>query len=65
LSAYKIQLHQHVKPSDYCLRKEFATEMLSYIDENNSQLDTVCFTDEANFHLCNKVNKANCCIWGY
>jgi hypothetical protein len=25
----------------------------------------VCFSDEATFHLCDKVNKHNCRIWGY
>jgi hypothetical protein len=60
LHAYKIQLCQHIMPNDCHLRDEFTPEMLSRIDENTLHLDTVCFSDKTNFHLCGKVNKHNC-----
>ena len=63
LCAFNIQLHHHIKPNDRPLRTHFATEMLLQI-ENNSYLDNIDFLDEANFHLCGKLNKHNCQISG-
>jgi len=40
-----------------------AVEMLSHIEENN-YLDLVLFSDESTFHVCGKLNRHNCRIWG-
>jgi hypothetical protein len=65
LNAYRIQLCQHITPNDHHFKAECVIKMFSCINENNLYMDTVCFSDEATFHLCGKVNKHNCCIWGY
>ena len=38
--------------------------MLSRIEENGNYLDLVLFSDESTFHVCGKVNRHNCRIWG-
>ena len=64
LHAYKLQLLHHIKPADHRKRTDFAVEMLSRIEENESYLDLVLFSDESTFHVCGKVNRHNCRIWG-
>ena len=64
LCAFKIQLRHHIKPNDRPLRAHFAVEMLLRIKNDNSYLDNIVFLDEATFHLCGKINKHNCQIWG-
>ena len=38
--------------------------MLLRIENDNSYLDNIVFSDEVTFHLCGKINKHNCKIWG-
>lgn len=64
LKAYKIQLVQKLQPNDKPKRKEFTSEMLSRIDEDNDFLNHVAFSDEATFHTSGKVHRHNCRIWG-
>ena len=64
LRAYKLQLLHHIKPDDHRKRTDFAVEMLSRIEENDSYLDLVLFSDESTFHVCGDVNRHNCRIWG-
>jgi len=64
LRAYKLQLLHHIKPDDHRKRTDFAVEMLSHIQENGNYLDLVLFSDELTFHVCGKVNRHNCRIWG-
>jgi hypothetical protein len=64
LRAYKLQLLHHIKPDDHRKRTDFTVEMLSRIEENDSYLDLVLFSDESTFHVCGKVNRNNCRIWG-
>ena len=64
LSAFKIQLRHHIKPNDRPLRVHFAAEMLLRIENDNSYLDNIVFSDEVTFPLCGKINKHNCRIWG-
>ena len=45
LHAYKIQLHQKVKPHDRTVRMKFAETILAKIDANDTFLDWVCFSD--------------------
>jgi hypothetical protein len=51
---------QHIMCNDQHLRAEFATESFACINEDNSNLDTVCFYDNITFHLCDKANKHSC-----
>ena len=64
LCGFKIQLRHHIKPNDRPLRAHFAAEMFLRIENDNSYLDNIDFLDEATFHLCGKINKHNCWIWG-
>ena len=64
LLAHKLQLLHHMKPDDHRKRIDFAVEMLSHVEENDNYLDLVPFSDESNFHVCWKVNRHNCRIWG-
>ena len=64
LCAFKIQLRHHIKPNDRRLRAHFAIEMLLRIENDNSCLDNIVFSDEATFLLCAKINNHKCRIWG-
>lgn len=64
LRAYKLQLHQMITPNDRLERKRFAETMLDKVDDDDSFLTRVCFSDEATFHVSGKVNRHNCRIWG-
>ncbi|PSN29581.1 hypothetical protein C0J52_27844, partial [Blattella germanica] len=65
LRAYKLQLHQMIKPNDKLKRKRFAETMLDKVDDDDSFLTRVYFSDETTFHVNGKVNKHNCRIWGF
>ena len=64
LCAFKIQLRHHIKPNDRPLRAHFAAEMVLRIENDNSYLYNIVFSDETTFHLCGKLNKHHCRIWG-
>jgi len=64
LHAYKIQLKQEIKPDDRPKRVDFATFMLNTIDEDETFLQRICFSDEAAFYVNGCVNQHNCCILG-
>ncbi|GBN44129.1 hypothetical protein AVEN_1787-1 [Araneus ventricosus] len=63
LYAYKIQIVQKLQPNDGVQRVAFAVEMLSRIENEHDFLNRIIFSDEATFHVSNKVNKYNCRIW--
>lgn len=64
LHAYKIQIHQQIKPTDRPKRTEFASFLLNVIDDNPNFLQRVLFSDEATFHINGCVNRHNCRVWG-
>jgi hypothetical protein len=64
LFPYKIQMVQHLLPDDRDNRKTFAMDILQRVDNDPSFLSRVLFSDEATFHVCGKVNRHNCRIWG-
>jgi hypothetical protein len=64
LRACKLQLLHHIKPDDHRKRTDFAVETLSRREENDNYLDLVLFSDESTLHVCGKVNRHNCHIWG-
>ena len=64
LHAYKLQIVQALKPDDRPRRAAFAEEILQRIDDDNGYLNSVCFSDEATFHVSGKVNKHTIRIWG-
>jgi hypothetical protein len=64
LHAYKIELKHEIRPDDWPKRSEYADFMLNQIDDNETFLRQVCFTDEVTFHVDGCVNQHNCRIWG-
>ena len=64
LHAYKLQIVQALKPNDHPRRAAFAEEILQRIDDDNDNLNSVVFSDEATFHVSGKVNKHNIRICG-
>ena len=64
LYAYKVQMLQALQPNNMSRRKEFAVNMLQRISEDEAFLKRVYFSDEATFHVSEKLNKHNVRIWG-
>jgi ferredoxin-like protein FixX len=64
LYAYKIQLKHDIKPDEVPKHYDFASLMLNKIDEDETFVRQICFTDEATFHMNGCVNCHNCRIWG-
>ncbi|KAJ4426379.1 hypothetical protein ANN_27193 [Periplaneta americana] len=60
----KAAIHQMITPNDKLERKRFAETMLDKVDNDDTFLTRVCFSDEATFHVSGKVNRHNCRIWG-
>ena len=61
--AYHIQMIHHLIEEDYPKRSDMCASLLQKIRDEDL-LDHVMFSDEATFHLCAKVNRHNCRIWG-
>jgi transposase len=57
LHGYILPLH-YIKPADHCKRTDFAVEMLSRIEENESYLDFVLLSDESTYHVCGESQPA-------
>ena len=64
LHPYKSQIVQALKPDDRPRQAVFAEESFLRIDDDNGYLNSVCFSDEATFHVSGKVYKHNIRIWG-
>ena len=64
LHAYKIQLTQELKPTDYVHRREFVNWVLENQKVDGSFSKKIIFSDEAHFQLDGYVNTQNCRIWG-
>jgi hypothetical protein len=54
------------KNKDHDSRKQFALEILSHIEEDETYLKKKkkCFSNEATFHVCGIINRHNCHRWG-
>lgn len=57
---YKLQVTQHLKGTDYALRKEFCERLLTMTWSDNVE---IFFSDEAHFELNGSVNKQNMRYW--
>ena len=55
---------QQLFDSDLAARNAMCTELLNLIEDNEHFLSKICFSDEATFHLHERVNRHNCVIWG-
>ena len=63
LKAYKIQITQEIKPTDFGLRRHFVNWAIQQKLENVNFFNKIIFSDEAHFQLGGFVNKQNCRIW--
>jgi hypothetical protein len=61
---YKFQLLQELQPNGRPHRRNFCTDMLNCLQEDNLFLYKIVLSDEATFHLSGKVNRHNIIIWG-
>lgn len=64
LRCYKLQLLHALKPDDRPRRRRFAEQILELIENDETYLSKIGFSDEATFHVCGKVNRHNCRVWG-
>lgn len=64
LYAYKVQLLQALLPQDKPWREQFAIKVLDRLDTDEGSLTSVCFIDEATFHVSGELNRHNVIIWG-
>ena len=55
-----MQILQELKPNDGPIRKVFALEMLSHIEDDEDYVEKVMFTDEACFHVSWEGQPAQC-----
>ena len=55
-------LLQATTPDDHDRRKTFCIELQDLMEEDGF-CDRLIFSDEANFHLCGKVNRHNVRVW--
>jgi hypothetical protein len=60
----KFQLLQELKPNDRPRRRNFCTDLMNCLIQENLFLDKIVLSDEATFHLSGKVNRHNLIIWG-
>jgi hypothetical protein len=55
-----LQLKHEIKPDDQPKRYDFASLVLKKIDDDETFLHQICFTDEAYFHTNDCSNQHNC-----
>ena len=65
LKPYRFTIMQHITDADKIIRWDFCAEMLGRIEENETLLNHIIFSDESTFHSTDKVNTRNCRIWGF
>lgn len=64
MKPYKIQLLQALRRGDKERRVEFCRFVLGKMEDDDSFVPRLVFSDEATFHLNGKVNRHNVRIWG-
>jgi hypothetical protein len=60
---YKFQLMQELKPYDRPHRRNFCTDMLNCLKQDNLFLDKTGLSGEATFHVSGTLNRHNLIIW--
>ena len=61
---YKLRLVQALSDDDKRYREQFCEWIMEMVEEDESFLSSVIFSDEATFHLSGHVNHHNARIWG-
>ena len=64
MKAFHYTVVQQLLPDDYLHRLEFCQLMLSKLEAGAMLKNSLCFSDEASFHLNMMVNRHNSIIWG-
>ena len=64
LHPYKLQLVQKLHPEDKETRHAFCGNLQALIEKDDNLLANIIFSEEATFHLSEKVNRYNVRIWG-
>lgn len=59
LFPYRLSTQQHLEPSDFDARLQFANWMLDEMD----RIPNILFSDECHFYLDGDINPKNCVIW--
>jgi len=59
---YQLQLLQALNPQDHNLHFHFCVDFQQQLEEDGFA-EKLVFTDEVTFHVCDKVNRHNVCIW--
>jgi hypothetical protein len=59
LRAYRIRSVHKITWKCHDSRKQFALEVLPCIEENETCVHTLCFSDQVIFHVCGRVNGQN------
>lgn len=64
LKPYRFTMVQQITDQDKVARAEFCDKMLNVIEEDETFLNSIIFSDESTFHISGNVNTHNCRIWG-
>jgi hypothetical protein len=64
LFPYKIQILHELLPDDFQKRFDYSVSQLHLIEEDETALFYDAYSDEFTLHVCGKVNRHNCRIWG-
>ena len=64
LKPYKLRLVQALSDDDKRYRAQFCEWMMEMVEEDESFISRLVFSDEATFHLSGTVNRHNVRIWG-
>ncbi len=60
---YRLHILHELFDEDLAARRAFAEEMLQVIENDDTFLHQLLFSDEAVFHLSGQVNRHNCVYW--
>jgi hypothetical protein len=61
---YRVQRMHALTQLNYEARLNFVTIVCEWHQGDDQWLKRWMFTDEATFHVCGRINKHNCLIWG-
>ena len=64
MKAYRIQLHQRLTDADAVARSDMCRWFLRQIEQDQTLLARIWFSDEAHFYLNGQINSKNYIFWG-
>lgn len=63
LRSWKLRLLHEISAEDEADRLDFCSEIVEIMEEDDTWINRICFSDEAHFHLSGEVNRHNCTYW--